>query len=170
MCAETAAVSVCSVYTIQPCTMSLRAKPHMCLAVTCHLHCMHARGNSTGSSPGNSHSYFNLNLPLFLPIFLSPMHHPANMKFPTQETQVAPTSPVTKHTQNSCGYLAPILSQSSEFHQDIYFLCVRESKCPGGPWVCTCTHPSNIHVVCGIFYYFLNDDLLKATFSKKNML
>ena len=26
------------VYTIQPCTMSLHAKPHTCLAVTCHLH------------------------------------------------------------------------------------------------------------------------------------
>ena len=35
---ETAAVSARSVYTIQPCTMSLHAKPHTCLAVTCHLH------------------------------------------------------------------------------------------------------------------------------------
>ena len=26
------------VYTIQPCTMSLHAKPHTCLTVTCHLH------------------------------------------------------------------------------------------------------------------------------------
>ena len=40
---ETAAFSVRSVYTIQPCTVSLHAKPHIskvhaCLAVTCHLH------------------------------------------------------------------------------------------------------------------------------------
>ena len=40
---ESAAVSARSVYTIQPCTMSLHAKPHLlkvyaCLAVTCHLH------------------------------------------------------------------------------------------------------------------------------------
>ena len=40
---ETAAISVHSVYTIQPCTMSLHAKPHICkvyvcFAVTCHLH------------------------------------------------------------------------------------------------------------------------------------
>ena len=40
---ESAAVSARSVYTIQPCTVSLHAKPHTykvyaCLAVTCHLH------------------------------------------------------------------------------------------------------------------------------------
>ena len=40
---ETAAVSAHSVFTIQQCTMSLHAKPHICkvhacLAVTCHLH------------------------------------------------------------------------------------------------------------------------------------
>ena len=38
---ETAAISVRSVYTIQPCTMSLHAKPHTqgaYLAVTCQLH------------------------------------------------------------------------------------------------------------------------------------
>ena len=39
---ETAAVSARCVYTIQPCTMSLHAKPYtrkVCSAVTCHLHC-----------------------------------------------------------------------------------------------------------------------------------
>ena len=40
---ETAAVSARSVYTTQPCTMSLHAdhirKVHACLPVTCHLHC-----------------------------------------------------------------------------------------------------------------------------------
>ena len=40
---ETAAISARSVYTIQPCTMSLHAESHIhkvyaCLAVTCHLH------------------------------------------------------------------------------------------------------------------------------------
>ena len=39
---ETAAVSACSVYTIQPCSMSLHANHirnvHACLAVTYHLH------------------------------------------------------------------------------------------------------------------------------------
>ena len=39
---ETAAISAHSVYTIQPCTMSLHAshirKMYVCLAVTCHLH------------------------------------------------------------------------------------------------------------------------------------
>ena len=39
---ETAAISARSVYTIQPCTMSLHAshirKMYACLAVTCHLH------------------------------------------------------------------------------------------------------------------------------------
>ena len=38
---ETAAISARSVYTIQPCTMSLHAKPHACLAETCHLHFWH---------------------------------------------------------------------------------------------------------------------------------
>ena len=36
---ETAAISARSVNTIQPCTMSLIRKVHVCLAVTCHLHC-----------------------------------------------------------------------------------------------------------------------------------
>ena len=40
---ETAAVSAHSVYSVQPCNMSLLAKPHIhkvhaCLDVTCHLH------------------------------------------------------------------------------------------------------------------------------------
>ena len=36
---ETAAVSVRSVYTVQPCTMSHHiCRVHVCLAVTCHLH------------------------------------------------------------------------------------------------------------------------------------
>ena len=39
---ETAAISAHSLYTIQPCTMSLHAKPHskvyVCLAVACRLH------------------------------------------------------------------------------------------------------------------------------------
>ena len=36
---EAAAYSLCSVYTIQPCTMQSHIhKVHACLAVTCHLH------------------------------------------------------------------------------------------------------------------------------------